>query len=650
MTGRICWSFVLVLVASCCLTLSAKEAPWRKLESEHFEIFTQDSPRNARKVLVHLEQVRAVYASLTNNPIARPGKGRVVLFRNKAEYQAYSGMGVSDAYYTTSRNLDYIVLYDFNANSERVLNHEYFHLFSAHADFGLPLWLEEGLADYFSTLKIGAKDVSVGLPVVEHIRYLNQLTGRLIPLNRIIAIDRSARREADYGSVVQLYAQAWALTHMTFLGKDLMPRSQEFFQAIRDGKSAEDAYQEIYGIEMKDLERLLSQYVQRRSYSFYKHTVAGLNAKAPVEDVAIEEWEAPLLLANLLLNVRRTDEANAALADLEERFPVIPEIAEAQGYSAMGELDRETAAKHFRRAAANGSTNANLYYDLVLSACQYNSYDPECQKWANDALRFDPKHQEIRRWVIGYVLNAGKYDHALAYLMRAGTVKAVDAPEHFMQIAYASSGLGRFEEARKAIERGLEHATKPEEIARLGRVQSMVESMVESMASAAEERQRYANLASQQQIQQRVAEGSLMLFEPPSEDSRPQLFPKFDGDGRPHMARGMPRGQEPFEEDEDFVVELVSYFADQEGNETAGGFLKEVRCGDTPLFVVQADGNELVLVADDPAAIEVFRDGDRVTDHHFTCGAQTATKVQVGYQTGDAPEGTAGRLRLLHFE
>ncbi len=623
-------ALLLLIIFSMVLPLPAKEAPWRKLQSEHFEILTQDSEKNARKVLEHLERVRAAYQVLTNSKIERPGRGRVVLFRNKAEYAPYAMSGLSDAYYLNARSRDYIVLNDFQSGSDRVLNHEYFHLFSKHADFQLPMWLEEGLADYFSTLKISDKDISVGLPVEGHLRFLNAFAGRLMPLAQIFAITRSTRHSADRKSTVQLYAQGWALAHMTFLSKDMMSRSGEFFQGVREGRNPEEVYQQVYGIDVQSLDRLLAGYVQRQSYQYYKHAVSGLDTKAPIQAVAVQDWEAPLLLASLQHYVRRGDDAAAAYKDLAAQFPSVPEIAEAQGYLALMEMDRETAAKHFRTAAANGSSNPALYYDLAMVGCPYTQFDEQCQKWINEALRLDPQNRDARKWAVGYVLNARKFDHALAYLARAGKVSAADAPEYFFQYAYAQANLQRFQEARSAIRRGLEFATTPNDISRLHQISKLVDS---------------AEVYNQQVAQLRVKNPQPAPDMPPRQTQSAQVP---QPENRPRIVRGAARaGVLPAISKKQ---QLIERFASEEDSVIASATLQGIECGDVPTYLVVISGKTLRLAVDNPGNVRVFRGSEPTDNHDFECGPQPGLPLLVGYQGNGAPKGADGILRILSFE
>ena len=87
--------------------------------------------------------------------------------------------------------------------------HEYTHL-QLGTD-GMPLWLNEGLAEFFQNTDIRDKDVLVGQPSPDNIIYLRQ--HRLIPLPMLFQVDANSPyyHEEQKGSV--FYAESWALTH-----------------------------------------------------------------------------------------------------------------------------------------------------------------------------------------------------------------------------------------------------------------------------------------------------------------------------------------------------------------------------------------------------------------------------------------------------
>src|SRR5207244_12348069 len=104
---------------------------------------------------------------------------------------------------------------------------EYAHLLMRNSGRGIPLWLNEGLAEYFSTflLESNGREAIVGRPMAVHLALLNQ---RLMPVSELLAVGPASPmyNEGDRRSI--FYAEAWALTHYLLIarpdGQDVVNR------------------------------------------------------------------------------------------------------------------------------------------------------------------------------------------------------------------------------------------------------------------------------------------------------------------------------------------------------------------------------------------------------------------------------------------
>ncbi len=600
------FQFLALLLPFCApLLLSAKDPAWLKLRSEHFEIYSAENEKQSRGVLEHLERVRKAYELLTNAKMPAGERARVVLFRNEKEYREYAPDSLSSAHYLGERDRDYIVLADLDSRTQTVLNHEYFHLFSHHAQFRLPVWLEEGLADLYSTLKITDKDVTYGYPLAGHLGYLSSTFGKPLPLSAIFAITRENRHEGDRNTVGRLYAQGWALAHMTFQGKEMADRSGEFFRKVRDGSTdAATAYQMVYGLDTRQLDQLLAAYIRKEYFSYGGVRTGGLNFTAPTERVPLEDWEAPLLLADILAINRKEDAAKLRYDELAAKFPGIPEIDESRGYADWIGGNRERATLHFRAAVEKKSRNPMAYFRLAELACDYSVMNADCTAWINEALRLDPGNREARNWAVGYMLNTGQYDAAIATVLRGGNVSAADAPDIFHKLGYAHYQLRQFKEAHTALKRGLEFAKKPEDIAKLNEMERHV---------AAAERGEAA-----------TATGNV---------AETRFWQGASGDR--------------IKSDADQAMES---FLELDSATMTAATLEAMDCSGTqPVAVVKAKGALLRLAIDRSGAVVVIRGGAVIVDHEFSCGKQASSPILAGYLRDGAPAGSDGLLRILSF-
>ena len=85
--------------------------------------------------------------------------------------------------------------------------HEYTHFMMRNASEWIPLWMNEGLAEFYQNTDIQEKEVLLGEPNTDDILYLRQ--NRLLPLITLLKVDQTS--PTIKGSV--FYAESWALTH-----------------------------------------------------------------------------------------------------------------------------------------------------------------------------------------------------------------------------------------------------------------------------------------------------------------------------------------------------------------------------------------------------------------------------------------------------
>ena len=140
--------------------LAQAEPKWVKLRSANFELYTSAGERAGRRTIQQFERTRSFFQQAMQLEESNSKPVRIVLFRSKKEYSPYRPGEVADAYYLSTRDADLIVLV---AGSElSVAIHEYVHLLVRHSGLRLPLWINEGLADLYSSLRQVGGRVVVG--------------------------------------------------------------------------------------------------------------------------------------------------------------------------------------------------------------------------------------------------------------------------------------------------------------------------------------------------------------------------------------------------------------------------------------------------------------------------------------------------------
>ncbi|MEI9812165.1 MAG: hypothetical protein WDO18_05585 [Acidobacteriota bacterium] len=180
------------------------------------------------------------------------------------------------AYYAGQSDRDYIVLGKTGEQAAHTALHEYSHLVLRHAGYRLPPWLNEGLAEYFSTTQTVGGDTTFGDIIPGRLQQL-RATG-WVPLATILAADQDSPYYNEGKRAGSLYNQGWALTHMLFSSPEYSPKFQDLLNAIQNGTPSAQALEQVYGKPLAKIEEELQFYI--RGSSFFRRV-----AKIKLENI-----------------------------------------------------------------------------------------------------------------------------------------------------------------------------------------------------------------------------------------------------------------------------------------------------------------------------------------------------------------------------
>ena len=130
----------------------------------------------------------------------------------------------------------------------RTLYHEYFHLLQRINHPRVPLWLSEGLAEFYAHTRISEEGIALGLPSQAHVSRLR--SEKMLPLKTLFRVDRGSEHynEAEKASI--FYSQAWALTHYLMTagrGEDSRRPIDELLGLLQQGVRRDQAVQMALG-------------------------------------------------------------------------------------------------------------------------------------------------------------------------------------------------------------------------------------------------------------------------------------------------------------------------------------------------------------------------------------------------------------------
>jgi tetratricopeptide (TPR) repeat protein len=430
---------VLCILAAMSGVLHAAEQSPVEVSSPHFTLVTEAGEKQARHVLDNFERMRWMFQTIFPKANADPAAPIVVIaVKNRKGFQAlepqeYLAKGQLDlaGLFLTTNEKNYVLLrLDADSDSQHpyaTVYHEYTHLQFRSDEEWMPLWLNEGIAEFFQNTDFHDKQVLLGQPSGDDILYLRQHS--LIPLPTLFRVDHNSPyyHEENKGSV--FYAESWALTHYLQI-TDRQKNTRcfpDYVMRVSRGEDPVTAAQEAFG-DLKALQNQLTAYIHQERYTqFLLNSATASIDPASYKVRALTPPEFDAYRADLLAYVGRASDARALLKTIMDADPKLPGPHETMGYMALQDGDRDSARKWYLEAIHLNSQNYLVYYDFANLAMskqgvtpQDASSGPQIESSLHTAIQlnpaFAPAYDRLASW---YANNHGNLDQAQALELRA---------------------------------------------------------------------------------------------------------------------------------------------------------------------------------------------------------------------------------------
>lgn len=371
----------LLLVTFSARVTAAKES-WVSVRSENFKLAGNASESEIREVAVRLEQYRGILARLFPRAVGASSVPVVVIvFKSDEAFKPfrpfYEGKPADVAgYFQAGRDLNYMAVSvgRRGGDSYRTIFHELVHLFTDSDLRGLPISLNEGLAEYYSTLKIsdGGKKITLGQTNFSHARLLREKD--LLPLESLLMADEKSSFYNDAKHRALFYAQSWALAHYLLhrdSGSNNLEKYSLLLNLLAEGETLEESLRKAFQTNIAGLEKALKAYVARRipfptiDVTFER----GLEFAPKMQTAPVTESAAQGFLGDLLLHINRLEDAEIYLRNA---LALDHTSATAQASLGMLRLKQQRSAEALpllKRAAETDTQNflTQYYYGYALS-------------------------------------------------------------------------------------------------------------------------------------------------------------------------------------------------------------------------------------------------------------------------------------------
>ena len=430
---------------------------WVKLRSANFELFTSAGERAGRRTIQQFELTRSFFQQAMRRGVSSTRRVRIVLFRSKKEYLPYRPGEVAAAYYLSGPDVDLIVMVAGNELSTAI--HEYVHLLVSRSGLRLPLWLNEGLAEIYSSMQRAGGQFVVGHAPPGTIAMLRE--ERWAPLEQVLLADRDSHHYTQKERAGKFYAQSWALTHMLNLSKEYRSGLAELLKLLTADTPSVTALETVYGMPIENLQRELQSYVrQDRLRGLVFDVKLEKSAERPSAKPATG-LEVGLLLANLLADVKKTDEARTKYEKVASENPAAPGPYEGLGHLEYRLGNKDQARIHFGRAFELGSNSRRMLERYAW--LQREADDEKLVLTLLRAVKTSPEDVDARLALGNHLIQGASYMQAVAILEKVRYANAEQAKRTLRMLAYAHLKLNQHESGRQAARQLLELARTPEE-------------------------------------------------------------------------------------------------------------------------------------------------------------------------------------------
>jgi tetratricopeptide (TPR) repeat protein len=316
-------------------TAAAADARWTMVRTPAMTVIGDQPAAALRDVAIQIEQFRAVVGGLIPNAGQPPSLPTIVfVFGTRKAMQPFLPMAngrTADVagYFQRSPEVNHIVLsLEGFEESASVIYHEYTHLLLVNAVRSVPVWLNEGLAEYYSSYSLSrdARTAVIGRIIDWRLDMLRQ---RWLPLADVLGIDSvTALHDASQRRSL-FYSEAWALTHYLLTQvPDGGAKINRYVGAVAEGQGSAEAFFDAFGTTPADVDRQLRTYIHQPVFTATRFTFKDrIEVDAPAPPRSLTTTEADAWLGDLQ---RRIDRRSEAVGRIESAAAAQPENAPAQ--------------------------------------------------------------------------------------------------------------------------------------------------------------------------------------------------------------------------------------------------------------------------------------------------------------------------------
>jgi tetratricopeptide (TPR) repeat protein len=373
-----------------------------EVRSPHFTVLTNAGDKDGRRVATQFERMRTVFHLLMPSASDDAGSPITVLalkdrtsFRT-LEPEAYLAKGQLDlaGLFLKAPDKNYVLL---RLDTEgphpySTVYHEYTHYILRKDQGWMPVWLNEGLAEFYENTDLASKDVDLGEPSANNILYLRQQ--RLLPLTTLLKVDHNSPYYHDDHKGSVFYAESWALVHYLEMTdfESKAHRLQDYMRLLAKGEDAVVAAQEAFG-DLTKLEQVLDKYIAGAQFKQFHFLAPVAFTEDSFEVRPVTVAQADAVRADVLLYVRGPKDAEALVQSALQADPKNALAHETMGSIKVRQNDIAAAKKWYGEAVQLDSQSYLAQYNFAVMSLRGGDKDQDAaiEQSLRTCIKLNPK-------------------------------------------------------------------------------------------------------------------------------------------------------------------------------------------------------------------------------------------------------------------
>ncbi len=322
----------LALAVSICASLAPASAAvpsgegWQQIESENFVVFSNLDGAATQEIGLDLERLRAVLEEIfPGAEFDSPLDTLIYVFEDGDSFAPYALPGGQTGYFAPHKHANFAAVVGSNPSETLpVVYRQYLHDLVNHNVPQVPLWLEHGVAEIFSTFEADGTMARVGLPIGGADGLALAGTGRM-PVPEVLTTESLPADPTEMSAFIQ---GSWALMHYLLVDDEArFEAARRFVGELEEDPTSDVAITGLLGVDAAALEDAVASYVASEPIP-HRETAVPAGAPSEVSLTLLEPATALFHLGDLLIHTQADRQADAR-AHFDAALALTPDFAPA---------------------------------------------------------------------------------------------------------------------------------------------------------------------------------------------------------------------------------------------------------------------------------------------------------------------------------